>query len=67
MNIMINGTPVKVPQDATLASILKERNLFEQPGVAVAKNRTLIRRAEWSNTAIHEGDELEILHATAGG
>ena len=67
MNIMINGTLVTVPQNATLATILKERNLHEQPGVAVAKNRTLIRRTEWSTTPLHEGDELEILHATAGG
>ena len=67
MNIMINGTPINVPQGTNLATILKERNLLDKPGVAVAKNRTLIRKNEWDRTPLHEGDELEILHATAGG
>ena len=67
MTISFNGTDMELPSPIPLAQLLSDLGLLEQPGVAVAQNQQLIRRADWESTIIHDGDELEVLHATAGG
>jgi sulfur carrier protein len=36
-------------------------------GVAAALNETVVPRARWSDTALAEGDRIEILTAVQGG
>ncbi|MAA77682.1 MAG: thiamine biosynthesis protein ThiS [Deltaproteobacteria bacterium] len=67
MTISFNGTDMDFPSPISLAQLLADLGLFDQPGVAVAQNQQLIRRADWISTIVHDGDELEVLHATAGG
>ena len=35
--------------------------------VAVELNREIVPRARWSETALHDGDRLEIVHFVGGG
>ena len=35
--------------------------------VAVELNREIVPRARWGETALHEGDRLEIVHFVGGG
>jgi sulfur carrier protein len=37
------------------------------PGVAVALNDRVVRRAAWTETAIDDGDRVEIITAMQGG
>jgi thiamine biosynthesis protein ThiS len=37
------------------------------PGVAVAVNASIVRRAEWATTLLQPGDQVEIVQARAGG
>ena len=67
MTISFNGKELEIPSPLSLAQLLANLGLLDQPGVAVAQNQQLIRRADWESTIVHEGDELEVLHATAGG
>lgn len=67
MTISFNGKDMTLPSPLSLAKLLIDLGLFDQPGVAVAQNQQLIRRADWKSTIVQDGDELEVLHATAGG
>ena len=67
MTISFNGKDMQFPSRLSLAQLLATLGLLDQPGVAVAQNQQLIRRADWESTIIDDGDELEVLHATAGG
>ena len=58
---------MELPSPISLAQLLADLGLLQQSGVAVAQNQQLIRRADWESTLIQDGDELEVLHATAGG
>ena len=67
MTITFNGTDMQLSSRLSLAQLLVDLGLADKPGVAVARNQRLIRRADWESTIIDDGDELEVLHATAGG
>ena len=67
MSISFNGKELEIPSPISLAQLLANLGILDQPGVAVAQNQQLIRRADWESTIVHDGDELEVLHATAGG
>lgn len=36
-------------------------------GIAVALNDTVVRRAEWRETHVQDGDRVEIITASQGG
>jgi sulfur carrier protein len=67
--ITVNGEPASLPDDKTVASLLREqgRDPDEATGVAVAVNEEVVRRAEWPEIVLEEGDEVEIIGATQGG
>ena len=68
MTLLINGEKHTIHHSAiTVSDLLALLSITEQKGVAVAKNQNLVRRSEWNDTLLHDGDEIEILHATAGG
>ena len=67
MTITFNGTDMQLSSRLSLAQLLVDLGLADKPGFAVARNQRLIRRADWESTIIDDGDELEVLHATAGG
>ena len=67
MNITFNGKDIELQAPITLSEFLSDLGLLHQSGVAVAQNQILIRRSNWESTIIQDGDELEVLHATAGG
>lgn len=67
MNITLNREQVEVPQqEPTVRQLLDERRL-PQKSVVVAVNDEVLRRDEWTTHTIREGDEVEIIHAVAGG
>jgi thiamine biosynthesis protein ThiS len=66
MIVTVNGKPMELPPGLTvdgLLSHLKVRREF----TAVALNREVTLRAEYSNTEIREGDKIEIVHPMGGG
>ncbi len=36
-------------------------------GIAAAINQTVVKRTEWENTALNNGDDILIIQATCGG
>lgn len=66
ISVKLNGEQRQIPDEIDLASVI---DLFSLPKqrVAVELNRRVVRRADWPETAIKEGDELEVVHFVGGG
>lgn len=54
---------------STVADVLRTEGIKvdEARGIAVARNDTIVRRAEWADTHIDDGDTFEIVTARQGG
>lgn len=65
MKIRLNGRESST-RCATIAELLRETNAPDK-GVAVARNGSVVRQAEYATTAIKENDEIEITRAVQGG
>jgi thiamine biosynthesis protein ThiS len=66
MDIVVNGEQRKVMEDATVLSLLRDLSLPETR-VAVERNRSLVRKADFSTTALAQGDLIEIVTFVGGG
>jgi sulfur carrier protein len=66
MDLIINGDPVLIKTATTVGELLGELG-YSDPFVAVAVNKTCVRRAEFGATQLCSGDEVEILAPMAGG
>ncbi|MFD5451481.1 sulfur carrier protein ThiS [Streptomyces sp. NPDC003470] len=66
MNVRVNGEPREVAPGTALDALV--RTLTAAPsGVAAALNETVVPRAQWSATALSDGDRVEVLTAVQGG
>jgi thiamine biosynthesis protein ThiS len=66
---VLNGQPRDFPQlppAATLQDLIADLAL-KGDRVAVEHNGNIVPRADWVNTALAEGDRLEIVHFVGGG
>lgn len=66
MRLFINGTERTFTTVSSLAGLIEELAM-KGDRVAVELNCEIVPRAEWSNTALHDGDRLEIVHFVGGG
>ena len=69
LTIQLNGQPrafAELASPADLASVVSALGL-KADRIAVEHNGTIVRRAEWPETQIAEGDRLEIVHFVGGG
>lgn len=64
--IHLNGEPREVPEDLTLAALLEWLKL-PADRVAVERNREIVPRHRWTETAIQAQDRLEVVHFVGGG
>lgn len=67
MRIEINGEARDVPENLTLETLLTHLGLNAPERIAIEHNRQVVRRAEWTQTKIEEGDQIEIVHFVGGG
>ena len=66
MQIQVNGERRELKDESRLSDLLKELSLAPER-VAVELNHQVVRRNEWPNTILKEGDRLEIVHFVGGG
>ena len=66
MRILLNGEQRDVESGITLAALVLALDLPGE-GVAVALNRQVVPRTQWSVLQLTEGDCLEIVRAVGGG
>ena len=66
MRIQINGEAREISDETTLAQLVSLLKLKPEQ-IAIEHNRTVVRRADWSNISLREDDTLEIVHFVGGG
>jgi thiamine biosynthesis protein ThiS len=64
--IRLNGEPRGVPEGLSLENLLVWLKI-DPSRVAVERNRSIARKADWPATPIHAGDRLEIVWFVGGG
>ena len=65
MRIRLNGTE-RETKAGTIAKLLEELGLPRQTAL-VDHNGEAARREDWEETALREGDKVEVLRVAAGG
>jgi thiamine biosynthesis protein ThiS len=66
LNIVVNGESRRVPGPATLLALLEHLGLDPRT-VVVERNREIVRRPRLGDTAVAEGDAIELVHFVGGG
>jgi thiamine biosynthesis protein ThiS len=66
MTVIVNGEVKECPDGASLTQFLEHLQL-KGDRVAIELNRKIAPRNKWAETALHEGDRLEIVHFVGGG
>ncbi|MEI6822919.1 MAG: sulfur carrier protein ThiS [Bacteroidota bacterium] len=67
MKIILNNTEEHFKGDTlTIAEILKLKN-FVFKMLVIKVNNILIKKTEYDNTIVKDGDDLMILHLVSGG
>lgn len=66
IEIVVNGKPRAVPPGLSLENLLAFLEI-DPTRVAIERNRTIARKADWAGTHIESGDQLEIVWFVGGG
>ncbi len=66
MRLVINGKDQTFADSLTLAQLIEQLGM-KSDRVAVELNREIVPRAQWAETALKDGDKLEIVHFVGGG
>jgi thiamine biosynthesis protein ThiS len=66
LRIEVNGESREVEHSTTLDDLIKQLALVPTR-LAIERNREVVRRADWPQTLLTEGDRIEIVHFVGGG
>ena len=66
MNLVLNGTPHDIPEPLTVRGLLDHLGFGEKPVIVELNQRALLPR-EFEASALHDGDQVELVQITAGG
>jgi len=66
MQLVINGQEKELTSSGTITQMLKELDITGSH-IAVALNFQVVPRAQYDQTPLNEGDQVEIVHAVGGG
>lgn len=66
ITVILNDTPRELSGTETVAQLLDELVLPPR-GIAVAVNGEVVRRAQWPQHRLSNGDRVDVLTAAQGG
>jgi len=66
LQVRVNGEDRELDEGVSVAALLESMSL-EVNGIAVALNMEIVRRGEYGDTQLSDGDEVEIVRAVGGG
>ena len=66
MQISINGEIKEIAADINLIQVLQYFSLPSER-IAIELNRAVVRKKDWENIKVSDGDKLEVIHFVGGG
>ena len=66
LQVLVNGEPQTLPSPGRVCDLLEVLGMTGRR-VAVAVNRHVVARSAYAETALSDGDRIEILEAVGGG
>lgn len=66
IEIVVNGEPRRLPGPASASDLLRHLGLDPRT-IVVELNRKIVRRPQLSETALSDGDTVELVHFVGGG
>lgn len=66
MRLTINGKEQTFDAPLSLAQLIEQLGM-KGDRVAAELNRDIVSRTQWAETALKDGDQLEIVHFVGGG
>lgn len=66
MWLQVNGERREAPDTLSLNELIESLNLAPER-IAIELNHNVVRRIDWSATALKDGDRVEIVHFVGGG
>jgi sulfur carrier protein len=68
LDLIINGDPVVLAAGSTVADVVAHLvGAADAKGMAVAVDRSVVPRSQWSTTPVTAGSHIEVVTAAAGG
>ena len=67
MKLVINGKDVQSKDNLSVTELLAEQEVKMPDMVSVEINGGILRRTEFDNTSLKEGDKVEFLYFMGGG
>lgn len=67
MTVSLNGNTITLTNDYSLFQLLESKYLSEKKGIAVAVNNSVVKKENWTNHDLKEGDQILVIGATKGG
>ena len=66
ISIVVNGKGREIAGPVGLLDFLADHRI-EPRLIAIARNGQILRREDWGNVTLEDGDRLEIVHMVGGG
>ena len=66
LRIQVNGEIREVEDDLNLSGLVAILSLKPEQ-IAIELNKEVVRRAQWVDSLLREGDQVEIVHFVGGG
>ena len=66
MTLVINGESRSIPAVSNVLDLIRKLEIGEGH-IAVELNKNIIRRKDWDQTPVHDGDRVEIVQFVGGG
>ncbi len=66
MKILLNGEPRELADGSSAAQLVADLELAGRR-LAMEVNREIVPRSEYAGHVLHDGDQVEIVHAIGGG
>ncbi len=67
MRLIVNGEEKEFAGGQLTLAALVEQLGMKGDRVAIELNRNIVSRDRWSDTSLHDGDRLEVVHFVGGG
>jgi len=67
MKLTVNGKDTELNAELTISELLIEQNVKMPDMVSVELNEQILKRSEFENTILKDGDKVEFLYFMGGG